>query len=139
MAVNLAALDAQQLTQVKKQIDDELDHLTQSFAQLHAVKVKFRECLRIVKARAAEQPVLVPLTSSLYIHGYLANSERLIVDVGTGYYVEKDAINAERFYESRTQKLTANIQDLEKIIQRKSVNAQSLEDVLHQRANTVSI
>jgi len=34
-------------------------------------------------------PLLVPLTTSLYVPGRLASSEKVIVDVGTGYYVEK--------------------------------------------------
>ena len=37
----------------------------------------------------ADRIVLVPLTTSLYVPGRLADSERVIVDVGTGFYVEK--------------------------------------------------
>ena len=33
--------------------------------------------------------ILVPLTTSLYVPGILADTERVIVDVGTGFYVEK--------------------------------------------------
>jgi prefoldin alpha subunit len=35
------------------------------------------------------RPILVPLTTSLYVPGKLADSENVIVDVGTGFYVEK--------------------------------------------------
>lgn len=35
------------------------------------------------------KPLLVPLTTSLYVPGTLADTEKVIVDVGTGYYVEK--------------------------------------------------
>jgi hypothetical protein len=31
----------------------------------------------------------VPLTNSLYVKGKLADPDRVIVDVGTGFYVEK--------------------------------------------------
>ena len=31
----------------------------------------------------------MPLTTSLYVPGTLADSENVIVDVGTGFYVEK--------------------------------------------------
>lgn len=31
----------------------------------------------------------MPLTSSLYVKGQLANVDRILVDVGTGYYAEK--------------------------------------------------
>ena len=33
--------------------------------------------------------ILVPLTSSLYVKGTLADREKVLVDVGTGFYVEK--------------------------------------------------
>jgi len=35
------------------------------------------------------KPILVPLTTSLYVPGTLADKENVIVDVGTGFYVEK--------------------------------------------------
>jgi prefoldin alpha subunit len=31
----------------------------------------------------------VPLTNSLYVKGKLSQPDRVIVDVGTGFYVEK--------------------------------------------------
>ena len=31
----------------------------------------------------------MPLTSSLYVPGKLADAESVVVDVGTGYYVKK--------------------------------------------------
>lgn len=33
--------------------------------------------------------MLLPLTESLYVTGKLASTGRVLVDVGTGYYVEK--------------------------------------------------
>jgi prefoldin alpha subunit len=35
------------------------------------------------------KPILVPLTSSLYVSGKLKNAGKVLVDVGTGYYIEK--------------------------------------------------
>ncbi|KAH6703359.1 prefoldin [Verticillium dahliae] len=139
--VNLSTLDVQQLGQVKKQIEEELEHLTQSFAQLHAVQGKFKECQRIVKTRPGsiegERSVLVPLTNSLYVRGELSDPGRVVVDVGTGFYVEKVYITessaAELFYNAKLKQLAQNIQDLEVIVQRKTANVRSVEDVLRQK------
>jgi prefoldin alpha subunit len=38
----------QQLSQIKKQFEDELTHLSNSFTQLRAAQVKFRECLKSI-------------------------------------------------------------------------------------------
>ena len=39
--------------------------------------------------RDIDRTILVPLTNSLYVPGKLSDTENVIVDVGTGYYVKK--------------------------------------------------
>jgi hypothetical protein len=41
------------------------------------------------KGTDGKDDILVPLTSSLYVKGKLADREKVLVDVGTGFYVEK--------------------------------------------------
>lgn len=41
------------------------------------------------KGTDGKDEILVPLTSSLYVKGTLADREKVLVDVGTGFYVEK--------------------------------------------------
>jgi prefoldin alpha subunit len=36
-----------------------------------------------------KKDILVPMTNSLYVKGRLSQPDRVIVDVGTGFYVEK--------------------------------------------------
>jgi prefoldin subunit 5 len=33
---------------------------------------------------------MVPLTSALYVHGTVGNATKVMVDIGTGFFVEKD-------------------------------------------------
>src|SRR6266699_4107467 len=51
--VNLDTLNPQQLTAVKKQLDEEVEHLTSSFTQLAAAQGKLKECLRCVQMQAS--------------------------------------------------------------------------------------
>lgn len=37
----------------------------------------------------ADKKVLIPLTGSLYVPGRIADPENVLVDIGTGYFVEK--------------------------------------------------
>ncbi|KAB5551324.1 prefoldin [Coniochaeta sp. 2T2.1] len=130
--VNLDSLSAQQLSQVKKQLDEEVEHLTNSFSQLHAAQQKFKECLRCVKAQTPgdgeKKDILVPLTNSLYVKGKLADPDRVIVDVGTGFYVEKDTKSAAEFYDDKVKLLAQNITDLEQIVQQKTNNLRMVEE-----------
>ncbi|POR35376.1 Uncharacterized protein TPAR_04430 [Tolypocladium paradoxum] len=132
--INLDTLEPQQLAQVKKQLDEELEHLTSSFAQLHGAQNKFKDCLRCVHSRStasdAHSSVLVPLTNSLYVRGELTDSDSVLVDVGTGFLVEKKLKSAERFYEGKVSELSNNLKELEVIVQRKQANVRAVEEVL---------
>jgi prefoldin alpha subunit len=75
----------------------------------------------------------VPLTSSLYVPGTLADPDHVIVDVGTGFYVEKSTDDAQKFYTSKIEELGKNIKDLESIVNGKANNLRVVEEVLRQK------
>ncbi|ATZ54712.1 Bcgim5 [Botrytis cinerea B05.10] len=135
--IDLTSLTTAQLTQVKKQLDDELEHLTSSFQQLRAAQNKFRECLRSISTGVGKtfegKPILVPLTTSLYVPGELADTENVIVDIGTGFYVEKNTKDAIKFYEAKVEEIGTNLKDLEIIVNNKSNSLRVVEDVLRQK------
>ncbi|MCJ1357395.1 MAG: subunit of tubulin prefoldin [Icmadophila ericetorum] len=135
--VDLASLSASQLGGVKKQLDDELEHLTISFNKLRAAQARFRECLKSMKdgvsTEFAGKAILVPLTTSLYVHGHLANTENVLIDVGTGFYVEKSVNDARDFYNARIDGLSVNLKDLDGVLQGKSNNLRVVEDVMRQK------
>ncbi|KAK4197829.1 Prefoldin [Triangularia verruculosa] len=135
--ISLDTLTAPQLSAVKKQLDEEVEHLSQSYAQLAAAQSKFKECLRVVKSGSDtfddKKPILVPLTNSLYVKGRMADPDKVIVDVGTGFYVEKDTKSAAEFYDAKVKELAANIQGLEGIVQAKTQNLRLVEEVLRQK------
>lgn len=87
-----------QLRNLQTRLSSELEHLTNSHAKLRSAQSKFRDCVKTIgdgvtgrkdAPGAGGDNILVPLTSSLYVKGKLADREKVIVDVGTGFYVEK--------------------------------------------------
>lgn len=70
----------------------------------------------------------MPLTSSLYVTGTLADVKTVLVDVGTGFYVEKSTDDAKEFYDRKIKDLEANLKDLETIVNGKSNNLRVVED-----------
>ncbi|KAI6817600.1 hypothetical protein KC367_g2663 [Hortaea werneckii] len=135
--IDLGALSAQQLSQVKKQLDEEVQHLTSSYQNLRTAQQKFRDCITSVKNGVAEsvkdRTLLVPLTSSLYVPGQLADTENVLVDVGTGFYVEKSTDDAQKFYNAKIDELGKNIKELENIVNGKANNLRVIEEVLRQK------
>jgi prefoldin alpha subunit len=82
-----------------------------------------------------ETPLLIPLTTSLYIPGTLASptSTTLLVDIGTGFYVEKSPPDATKFYTGKVEELGRNLADIEKVVGGKGENLRVVEDVLRRK------
>lgn len=100
--------------------------------------------------RADKKEILVPLTNSLYVKGQISRPDRVLVDIGTGFYIEKvsetfaprpvftiypltiekDVKSAAEFYEGKIKDLGGNIADLETIVQNKSNTLRAVEEVL---------
>jgi len=53
-----------------------------------------------------------------------------MVDVGTGFYVEKSVEDAVAFYKRKVAEMEANLRDLEKILNGKSGNLRVVEEVI---------
>lgn len=52
----------------------------------------------------------------------------MLVDVGTGFYVEKNTKDATTFYEGKVEELGRNVKDLEQIVNSKSQNLRVVEE-----------
>lgn len=57
----------------------------------------------------------------------------MLVDVGTGYYVEKTTTDATRFYEGKIDDLRRSLADVERVVGAKSADLRGVEDVLRAR------
>jgi hypothetical protein len=62
------------------------------------------------------------------VPGTLASSSTVLVDVGTGFYVEKSAADAIKFYNAKVDDLSKNLGDLEKVVQGKNENLRIVEE-----------
>ncbi|KAI4214604.1 MAG: hypothetical protein LQ351_003021 [Letrouitia transgressa] len=157
--VNLTSLPLPSLTALKNQLNQELTHLTTSFTQLRTAQSKFRDCIASIQSLTPSEPppsstqrqsqeketsapalpskpILVPLTPSLYVPGHLrppSPTSPLLVDVGTGFYVEKTPAAARAFYAAKVEELGGSLRDLEGIVQGKQANLTVVEDVLRQK------
>lgn len=134
--VELSKLNLEQLQVVKQQFDQELQHFQQSLQALVIAKNKFNECINdiqsISKSASKGQQILIPATTSLYIPGIMKDNDKFMVDVGTGYYVEKNAKDSVEFYQKKIDKLNQESQQIQKIIQEKSKTSLSVEQYMRQ-------
>ncbi|ORY95528.1 prefoldin subunit 5 [Syncephalastrum racemosum] len=135
--VNLADLDLPSLQQVKQQLDEELSHLTQSYGKLKGAQARFADCAESVESikgeKAEDKTILVPLTSSLYVPGKLSDVEKVIVDVGTGYFIEKSLTDATKFYTDKENFVKQNLDKLQETINGKQSSLRAIINVMQDR------
>ncbi|KDN46260.1 Prefoldin alpha subunit [Tilletiaria anomala UBC 951] len=131
--IDVADLDVPQLQDVRQQLEQELKHLTSSFGQLKGAQAKFKSCiesLQSITPASTDKTSLIPLTPSLYVSGKLSDADKVIVDVGTGYYVEKPIAAARKMYEEKISFVTKNLEQLQETIQKKQDNMRVVSDVM---------
>ena len=134
-SINLFELPVPQLQAVRQQIDEEIQVLTQSFAKLKQAQLKFRDILETLKNLENGQ-VLLPLTNSLYVDGELSNTDKVIVDIGTGYYVEKNLEEAKDYYTRKSEYLVGNLAKLEENVNQRHNQLKVVSQVLIEKANS---
>lgn len=133
--IDLTQLEPQQLVEVRKQLDQEISHFTQSFQALQTAQAKLRDCVSSIDnlEKSVDQDMLVPMTSSLYIPGKAVKNNNYIVDIGTGYYVEKNAKDAKIVYETKITKLTEDGKKLRDILVSKNESLNSVNLILRNK------
>ncbi|KAG0177202.1 subunit of tubulin prefoldin [Apophysomyces sp. BC1034] len=69
----------------------------------------------------------------LYVPGKLSNVEKVIVDVGTGYYVEKSTIDASKFYNDKVEYVKKNLETLQETVTSKQNNLRAIVSVMQEK------
>lgn len=131
--IDLNALSVEQVMEFQRSVNEELEHFGSSLQALTQAQSKFAQCIaniQQVDALGAGQPMLVPLSLLLYVPGTVGASGRYLVDVGTGYYVEKTSEEAEAFYKRKIEKLDLDAGQLRGILESKLQLLQSVTSVL---------
>ncbi|DBA01867.1 TPA: hypothetical protein N0F65_006015 [Lagenidium giganteum] len=120
--LNLMDLPIEQLNGLKSQLESELKQLTASFGGLREAQSRFiesKEALNNLSDNNKDKEILVPLTSSMFVPGTLTNVQEVLVDVGTGYFVEHNVDNAKAFMDRKIEFLKTNTESLQTVLSSK--------------------
>ncbi|XP_059812170.1 prefoldin subunit 5 [Hypanus sabinus] len=134
--VNVADLPLQQLEALRGQLEQETEFLTSSIQQLKLVQSKYvesQESLNKLSPDNTGKDVLVPLTSSMYVPGKLQDVNLVLLDIGTGYYVEKGVTEARAFFNRKLEFLTKQIEKVQPALQEKYTVKQAVVEMLNQK------
>jgi prefoldin alpha subunit len=67
------------------------------------------------------------------VPGRLTSSEHVLIDVGTGFFVEKNTTDATDFYNRKVKDLGGSLKDLEQVINQKANNTRVVEEVIRMK------
>nr|XP_035109644.1 prefoldin subunit 5-like [Callithrix jacchus] len=142
-SINITELNLPQLEMLKNQLDQEVEFLSTSIAQLKVVQTKYveaKDCLNVLNKSNEGKELLVPLTSSMYVPGklhdvehVLIDVEHVLIDVGTGYYVEKTAEDAKDFFKRKIDFLTKQMEKIQPALQEKHAMKQAVMEMMSQK------
>lgn len=120
--IDLSQLQPQQLVEVRKVTEDEINHFTQSLQALQTAQSKLKDCINSIDSigRSKSDNLLIPMTSSLYLPGQIKNKSEFLVDIGTGYFAEKLSEEAKVSFEKKITKLTGDASKLKEILAQKN-------------------
>ncbi|VDN07728.1 unnamed protein product [Thelazia callipaeda] len=115
-AIPISDLSVDQLTYLQRQLDQEINFLTESLKELRVFESKFaasEESVDKVNKISKSSEILVPLTESMYIPAKIADPETHLVEIGTGYFVEMSTAKAVDYFRRKQTFLKNQVSFLE--------------------------
>ena len=134
--VAINSLPLPTLSRLQQQLTSELEHLSTSYQRLRAAQSRFRDCISAIKATQATTSTtaqLIPLTTSLYVPATPSSSKSVLVDVGTGFYIEKTPEQGVVFYEGKVRELESNLGTIEGEVRGKTDTLRAVEDGMRKK------
>jgi len=134
-AIDLTKLNLMQLTQFKNGLDSDIQFYQESLQNLKMAQSKFQDssdCMNQMDKKEGTD-VLVPLTGSMYVPGVIKETEKVLVDVGTGYYVEKDVKAANDYFSRKVRFVTQNMERVQAIGSEKAKIRDMVMDIMQEK------
>ncbi|CUE80831.1 prefoldin 5-like protein, putative [Bodo saltans] len=139
-SINFQNLSVEQLSGLKEQLDVDIQSLGRAYDALRGARNRFQDskgCLEQFKSIQKDQPILVPLTSSLYVNGTVLDNTHVLVDVGTGYYVKQSVSRAQDFFGKRANQMKDSMDNIADHIQGKQRQQNQVMDVMQQKSQAI--
>lgn len=133
-SINLDTLSLEELNKIKQQEEGRLQALTERYAALRAAAARLnasQSAISELTPNSNDKEVLVPLTESVYVPGKLKDPNRLMVEIGTGFYVEKTSRDTHAFLDRKLKLVDANSVNITKAVEATRQNIETLSTVMH--------
>ncbi|KAL5568813.1 hypothetical protein UlMin_025388 [Ulmus minor] len=93
-------------------LQDSLNNIRTTTAHLEIAFIALNDLALLPQGKK----MLVPLTASLYVAGTLDDTNNVLVDVGTGYFIEKTMVEGKDYCERKINLLRSNFDQLVEVV-----------------------
>lgn len=120
----------------------ELILFNDSLTTLKVAKSKYagsKEALEQFKPTWNDNVTLVPLTGSMYVPGKFKGINNVLIDIGTGYYVEMNLDSAKDYFKRRVDFVTEQMEKIEKLGIEKSRIRDAIQEVMQIKMQSMAV
>ena len=131
--IDLDNMPLDQLNQLKSTEESRLKAISNHYATLRASASKFHQAktaLSNISPSHEGKDILIPLTESLYVPGKVREPSKVMVELGTGFYVEKNVKDAHSFLDRKTKLVDVNSENIMEAIQATKRNVTSIDTAI---------
>lgn len=130
----------EELNNLKQQEETHLEVIKSHFKTMRISAAKLlasKNALTTIDPSHEGAELLIPLTESLYVPGKMRDVRKVIVDLGTGFYVEKENQKAVDFLDRKWKLVEENSKQIMKAINETKRNLKQLHNCIHGKLSQI--
>jgi prefoldin alpha subunit len=129
--MDLDSYSIEQLSQLKQQEESKLNQVTQHYSQLKQAQIRFmssKDTLGELKDDKSVEgkEVMVPLTQSLYVSGKIRDPHKVIIELGTGFYVQQSISKSQNFLDRKIALIGKNADSIYDVVMSSRKNLEAI-------------
>jgi prefoldin alpha subunit len=135
--INLDTMSLEQLNSIKQQQQNRLEQLSTQYNALKDAKDRLslaKESLSLIPTNeivgGGGQEIMIPLTESLYAPGKIVDPDKILVELGAGFFVEKTTEDAVKVLDRKFKMVDKNSENIMSAIDVMSSNVQALNQAM---------
>ena len=133
--INIDAMSLDQLNAVKQQQEGQLKAYTSQYQQLRAASARIASARSSLSAMPVTgtgegREIMIPLTESLYAPGKIVDPNKILVELGAGFFVEKSAKDAMKVLERKGRLVDANSDNVMAAVEASSMNVKACHQAM---------
>jgi prefoldin alpha subunit len=135
--LNLENYNLQELANLRKKLEDDITTILDSYNGFKFLYKKFDDAKILIKnvsqQKADECEIMIPLSNSLYIPGKIVDTNKFIVDIGTGYFAERTADQSVAYCDHTLQVIKENGDKMAREINKKQEIRDQVNVEIHKK------